>query len=397
MDALIQLALNVAVGAVVGGVTNYLAIRMLFRPRRPWSIGRFRVPLTPGLFPKRKDDIAAALGEVVAGHLVTPDGLRGILNDPAFRRSAAERLHRWLEENLSAPTPSGAEPTLYDLLCRWIGKERVENWLENEAPVLGGKLASAALAAWRAGGWGHLPLRAAIPGWDGRTAERLADHAADWLLGALRDYVVSPEGQRLLRSLAGGLIARTGGWAGLVAGLLVDEDKMVRRLTPALAGLLEDERTRGLAAAFLSARMEAWAERPLAELAAWIAEDGEAPEEALARRLGDGVPWNGVFRGLLRLPLGRLAGEREEDRRRLAERTAGFVLDAAAGHAEDLLNGIRLRDIVIGQVKKFPEERLEAVIVGLAGRELRAITWLGALLGAVVGLLHTILWLLLNR
>ena len=397
MNVLAQLALNVAVGAIVGGVTNFLAIRMLFRPRRPWRIGRWRVPLTPGLFPKRKDDIAAALGEVVAGHLVTPEGLRGILNDPSVRRAAADRLREWLEENLSAATPSGGEPSLYDLLCRWAGEDRVESWLENEAPAWGGKLASAALGAWRANGWGNLPLRAAIPGWDGRTAERLADAAAGWLLGVLREYAVSAEGQRLLRNLAGGLIARTGGWAGLVAGLLVDEDRLVRRLTPALAGLLEDERTRGLVADFLSARMREWAERPLAEAAAWIAGDDGAPEEALTHRLGENVPWSGVFRGLLRLPLARIMGERDEDRRRLAERAAAFALDAVARHAEDLLAGIRLRDIVVGQVKKFPEERLEAVIVGLAGRELRAITWLGALLGAVVGLLHTILWLLFNR
>ena len=397
MNVLAQLALNMAVGAIVGGVTNFLAIRMLFRPRRPWRIGRWRVPLTPGLFPKRKDDIAAALGDVVAGHLVTPDGLRGILNDPAVRRAAADRLHEWLEENLSAPTPSGGEPALHDLLCRWAGADRVERWLEHEAPALGGKLASAALGAWRANGWGNLPLRAAIPGWDDRTAGRLADAASGWLLGVLREYVVSAEGRRLLGTLAGGLIARTGGWAGLLAGLLVDEDKLVRRLTPAIAGLLEDERTRSLVAEFLSARVREWAERPLAEAAAWITGDRGTPEEALARLLQERVPWSGVFRGLLRLPLARIAGEREEDRRRLAERASAFALDAAARHAEDLLAGIRLREIVIGQVKKFPEERLEAVIVGLAGRELRAITWLGALLGAFVGLLHTTLWLLLNR
>ena len=87
MDALIQLALNVAVGAVVGGVTNYLAIRMLFRPRRPWSIGRFRVPLTPGLFPKRKDDIAAALGDIDPDRLTPREALEELYR---LKRIAAE-------------------------------------------------------------------------------------------------------------------------------------------------------------------------------------------------------------------------------------------------------------------------------------------------------------------
>jgi uncharacterized membrane protein YheB (UPF0754 family) len=53
-------------GAIIGYITNHIAIRMLFRPSEAKFIGRFRVPFTPGIIPRRKDEIAVLLGRTVA-------------------------------------------------------------------------------------------------------------------------------------------------------------------------------------------------------------------------------------------------------------------------------------------------------------------------------------------
>src|SRR5690606_6601832 len=102
MDTVYVIALGVAVAALMGGETNQLAIRMLFRPRRPWRIGRWRVPFPPGLIPKRKDDIAASLGRVVAGYLVTGDALAQLFESETFAQRLAEawksRFRQWLGE-----------------------------------------------------------------------------------------------------------------------------------------------------------------------------------------------------------------------------------------------------------------------------------------------------------
>ena len=44
----------VVVGAVIGGVTNVIAIRMLFHPFKPYYIFKMRIPFTPGLIPKEE-------------------------------------------------------------------------------------------------------------------------------------------------------------------------------------------------------------------------------------------------------------------------------------------------------------------------------------------------------
>ena len=40
------------IGAIIGFFTNWLAVRMLFRPYRPKYIGKLRLPFTPRKIPK---------------------------------------------------------------------------------------------------------------------------------------------------------------------------------------------------------------------------------------------------------------------------------------------------------------------------------------------------------
>ena len=54
-----------AIGAVIGYFTNYIAVKMLFRPLKEVKIGRFTLPFTPGMIPKRKDALACAVGKAV--------------------------------------------------------------------------------------------------------------------------------------------------------------------------------------------------------------------------------------------------------------------------------------------------------------------------------------------
>ena len=89
----------IVIGALIGAVTNHLAIRMLFRPLEPKYIGKFRVPFTPGLIPKRRDELAANLGRTVVKHLLTPEGIGKRLASPAVRgavtRLVEQEVMKW--------------------------------------------------------------------------------------------------------------------------------------------------------------------------------------------------------------------------------------------------------------------------------------------------------------
>ncbi|MCG0314026.1 MAG: DUF445 family protein, partial [Calditerricola sp.] len=69
------------------------------------------------------------------------------------------------------------------------------------------------------------------------------------------------------------------------------------------------------------------------------------------------------------------------------------ILDGLAARADRLLGSLPLAEAVREEVEAFSLPELEARIVEVAGRELRWITWIGAVIGGVVGAVQTvILW-----
>ena len=91
-------------GALIGYVTNYVAIRMLFRPLRPWRVFGIRLPLTPGVIPSRRHEFASRMGEMVGSHLLTTDDVVRTLEGEAFRRelkiAVSDKLILFLDRDL---------------------------------------------------------------------------------------------------------------------------------------------------------------------------------------------------------------------------------------------------------------------------------------------------------
>lgn len=73
------------IGAVIGYLTNWLAVKMLFRPYYPKKIGKLRLPFTPGIIPKRKPALAKAVGDAVGDNLFTSADLSNALNSDAAK------------------------------------------------------------------------------------------------------------------------------------------------------------------------------------------------------------------------------------------------------------------------------------------------------------------------
>lgn len=69
-------------GAVIGYITNDLAIRMLFRPHQAKYIMGIHVPFTPGIIPKEKARMAGAIGKAVSENLMNREVLeKSLLSD----------------------------------------------------------------------------------------------------------------------------------------------------------------------------------------------------------------------------------------------------------------------------------------------------------------------------
>ncbi|MBU5227502.1 DUF445 family protein [Clostridium senegalense] len=62
--------IGIIIGAIIGYFTNWLAIKMLFKPHKEVRFLGIKVPFTPGLIPKEKDRIAKSVGDAVGDHLL---------------------------------------------------------------------------------------------------------------------------------------------------------------------------------------------------------------------------------------------------------------------------------------------------------------------------------------
>lgn len=69
------------VSALIGWITNYLAVKMIFRPRRPVHILGFEIL---GLIPKRKSDLARKIGETVETELLSHKDIHAAVSTEGF-------------------------------------------------------------------------------------------------------------------------------------------------------------------------------------------------------------------------------------------------------------------------------------------------------------------------
>lgn len=104
------------VGAVIGYITNDIAIRMLFRPRTAKYIFGYKIPFTPGLIPKEKSRIASSIGDAISKNLMNREVLektllademidkikKGINDFVNIQKSNNETVEQFLSHYLSA-------------------------------------------------------------------------------------------------------------------------------------------------------------------------------------------------------------------------------------------------------------------------------------------------------
>ncbi|MGL4970958.1 MAG: DUF445 domain-containing protein [Cetobacterium sp.] len=65
---LVKAVLLIVIGAMIGWITNYIAIKMLFRPYKEINLGIFKIQ---GLIPKRRHEIGLSLADTIQKELIS--------------------------------------------------------------------------------------------------------------------------------------------------------------------------------------------------------------------------------------------------------------------------------------------------------------------------------------
>lgn len=91
--SVIQMLIGPLVGALIGYCTNWIAVKMLFRPLNPVKLFGKTLPFTPGVIPKNKDRLARVAGKAVGESLFTEDDLRKVFTNDTTKEKVVEKMY----------------------------------------------------------------------------------------------------------------------------------------------------------------------------------------------------------------------------------------------------------------------------------------------------------------
>lgn len=94
------------IAALTGYITNFIAVKMLFHPRKPINLGFMTLQ---GIFPKRQAVLAERLGVIVSQELFSMDDVTAALNSPEVTQKIngviESKIDVFLNEKLGKSMP----------------------------------------------------------------------------------------------------------------------------------------------------------------------------------------------------------------------------------------------------------------------------------------------------
>ncbi|PPA72422.1 DUF445 domain-containing protein [Jeotgalibacillus proteolyticus] len=378
MNTFVLLLIMIVIGAAIGGVTNSLAIKMLFRPYKAIYIKGWRVPFTPGLIPKRREELARQLGLMVVTHLLTAESLKArFLNDTQERAitgwlqkksdrffKSEEPVNVWLSRfDIDSPVPY-----VENTMDRWIqsqyetAKEQYKNQTIRET----------------------LPERWLIR-LDGKV-----EVVTDYILEKGVDYFASKEGKERIRVMIEDFF-KTRGTLGSMIQMIMGNASLVDKVQPEIIKFLKHKGTHDILEQVLRREWESVKDWQ------WERAFSIVTDRDLLVRLQSVIKERVDLNSWLERPLGEAVAPLEEEVvQRLIPKGVEMTKEILADKTEELLAKMNLQEIVREQVNSFEVSRIEDLILGISRREFKMITYLGALLGGIIGLFQGIIALFIT-
>jgi len=292
------------VGAVIGYITNDIALRMLFRPHEAKHIFGIHIPFTPGIIPKEKPRIAEAIGKAVSVNLMNQEVLEKTLLSDEMVNKIAEAIDHFVAEQ------STNEQTLREFALHYLTEEDIAAMQSNVSDGIT-KLIGAKLQ-------------------DARIGEDIAHMATTHII------------EKTQTGVAGRLGA----------------DRLVTLLATPVEKLLSKHINEILS--------------------------NNAPE-MVASLVSD------QSEKLMEMPMKELVSDREDQVEQIKRGVVGAYRNIISERLPRMLQALDIHKIVTERINEMDMDEAEEIIFSVIHKELKAIVWLGALLGCVMGTFNLLL------
>ncbi|WP_425448179.1 DUF445 domain-containing protein [Dethiothermospora halolimnae] len=122
----IKMIILAVIGALIGWLTNILAIKLIFRPLLPVRIPIIGIKFQ-GLIPKRREEIALSIGEVIETELLSINDIINKLieeeNISEIKELIKEKIGDVVEKKLPSIIPSAFKGSIFKYINQMIDDE----------------------------------------------------------------------------------------------------------------------------------------------------------------------------------------------------------------------------------------------------------------------------------
>lgn len=293
-----------AVGAVIGYITNDIAIRMLFRPHEAKYILGVKVPFTPGIIPKEKTRIAGAIGKAVSENLMN----REVLEKSLLSDDMLAKIGNAIDEFVA--TQSTNDETIEQFACHYLPPDDIAVMRDDMTDGIV-KMITAKLQ-------------------DSRLGENIAHLATTHVMEKTRNSLAGRLGAEMLLQPIAQLVERV--LAKHIHEILQNNSRQM------VKGLVNDESDKLM-----------------------------------------GMTMSSLMRG------------HEEQVSQIKNGILSAYRVIITDHLPRILQDIDISAIIEQRINEMDMNEAEAIILDVMKKELRAIVWLGALLGCIMGTITSLL------
>ena len=292
------------VGAVIGYITNDIAIRMLFRPHQAKYFMGIHIPFTPGIIPKEKSRIAGAIGKAVSENLMN----REVLEKSLLSEDMLAKMNNAIDEFVT--TQSANEETIEQFARHYLTEEDLIAMRQNVSDGIV-KMVSSKLS-------------------DSNMGEQIAHMATEHVLTKTRNSV-----------------------AGLFGA-----DKLVAGVAQPIEKIL---------AKHINEILQTNSQQMIKDLVVKQSDD------------------------LLNMSMSQLVGNHDEQVAQIKSGIMNAYRVIITEHLPRILQDIDISGIIEQRINEMDMDEAEAIILDVMKKELRAIVWLGALLGSIMGTVNALI------
>ncbi|QIH76535.1 DUF445 domain-containing protein [Macrococcoides canis] len=360
------------IGSLIGGFTNFIAIKMLFRPFEPKFLFGKQLPFTPGLIPKRRNELSLKIGEMVTHHLLTPEVFKEKLMTPQTEQLLKRMLNKQVQDLKEGQYSIDDFAQRFNIDITNVAESKVHNKVDQ---LLQEKIET----------YQSESIEALLPQGLKDKIDSKVEGAPELIIEKLRAYVNSESGYNDIMQMIDRFFMEKGRLVSMIQ-MFMTQEMIAERVIKEANALSEEPKIRSI--------IETELKKEYARIMAMTPESLVAAQDItrFKEELNSNIVRAMHIDHYMKTPLYTLVPQAfQYVEAEGGDRLIHYVMTKTADNIAVILEKIHIAEIIKDQIDNFELSFLEKLVIEISSKELKLITLLGFLLGGIIGVFQGII------